>query len=81
MDAPAVPFEIVPLEPAGKAASNGEVTVCLAEFEGRMFRRRAVKGLGGPNPQHVEWLVVELNGVRVYISGRDVVVSTRDMYP
>lgn len=83
MSSPAVPFEIVQLEPQGKAASNGEITVSLTEVDGRMFRRRAVKGFGTGNPTQVEWLVVELDGVKVYINSEDssIVVSRRDMHP
>lgn len=35
----------------------------------------------GPTSTQVEWAVAELNGVRVYFDGRDVVVTTRDMQP
>lgn len=32
-------------------------------------------------PGQVEWAVAELNGVRVYFDGQDVVVTTRDLQP
>lgn len=32
-------------------------------------------------PQRVEWAVAELNGVRVYTDGVNVVVTTQDMVP
>jgi hypothetical protein len=48
---------------------------------GRMFKRRAVKAAGTPEAVEVNWLVCELNGVRVYQQGDAVIVTTRDMYP
>ena len=32
-------------------------------------------------PQHVEWAVVELDGVRVYCNGSEVVVTRQDLTP
>lgn len=32
-------------------------------------------------PQHVEWAVAELDGIRVYVGGTDVVVTRRDLAP
>lgn len=32
-----------------------------------------------PAPQHVEWAYAELDGVRVYTDGQDVVVTRQDM--
>lgn len=32
-------------------------------------------------PQHIEWVVAELNGVRCYVDGDNVVVTTRDLTP
>lgn len=74
------PFEIIEQDGA-RHGSNGEVCATLLDSDGRMFRRRAVKGLGGPNPQPVEWLVIELNGARVYIDGQNVVVTRQDLMP
>lgn len=34
-----------------------------------------------PEPQRVEWAVAELNGVRVYVDGESVVVTTQDLNP
>ena len=81
MIAEADPFEIVALEPHGKAASNGKTTVCLAEKDGRMFRRRAVKKIGSAEAHSIEWLVVELDGVKVYVDKENIVVTRRNMNP
>lgn len=105
-------------------ASNGEAMLVLPEDEGgRLFTRRAIKGLAVgaaadrvlpklnelagellqrmdmPSdelqarlqaiaglaqvtpPEHVEWAVAELNGVRVYCNGSEVLVTTKDMTP
>jgi hypothetical protein len=74
------PFEI--LEKDGqKIASNGERQVILLDPEGRMFKRRAIKRAGSSQAEAVEWCVVELNGVRVYVDGENVVVTTLDLQP
>jgi len=123
MTAQPVPWVIARLD--GMAvASNGSAVLILQDAEaGRMFVRRAIKGLAmgaaadrvlpklnelagellqrmdmpaqelaaklqalaglahvAP-PQHVEWAVVELNGVRVYSNGFEVLVTTQDMTP
>lgn len=41
-----VPFEILPDAGNGvRAASNGALTVCLTEPDGRIFRRRGITGM------------------------------------
>jgi len=106
-------------------ASNGTTMLVLQQASaGRLFLRRAIKGVGmGPGavdrvlpklnelagellarpdipaqelaqrlqalaglahvppPVHVEWAVAELNGVRVYCNGPEVLVTTEDMTP
>lgn len=75
-----VPFD---LSQAGDAriATNGDATLTLLDPEGRVFRRRAVTGVGTEAPRNVEWAVAELNGVRVYFDGKNVVVTVRDLQP
>lgn len=60
--------------------TDGAITVSLLGA-GRMFKRRAVKGVGTEQAEEVCWLVAELNGVRVYQHGASIVVTERDMYP
>lgn len=81
MSSAPVPFEIVALQPRGTAAGNGDLNVCLPDGDGKMFRRRAIKGVGSGNPRAEEWLVVELDGVRVYVNARNIVVTKRDLNP
>lgn len=59
--------------------TDGDITVLLVG--GRMFKRRAIKGVGTEDSQEVCWLVCELDGVRVYQSGRNVIVSRADINP
>lgn len=74
------PFEIV--EHDGKrSASNGQTCATLLDADGKMFRRNAIKGIGGAQHQRVQWLVIELDGVRVYIDGQNVVVTRQDLMP
>ena len=61
--------------------SDGEITVSLMEADGRMFKRRAIKGVGTEQSTEVCWLVCELDGVRVYQQGRNIVVTRKDLNP
>ena len=75
-----MPHEIV-VDPDGtQHGTDGDVTVTM-QGEGRMFKRRAIKAAGTESAYEVSFLVAELNGVRVYQSGRDVIVTTQDLYP
>lgn len=61
--------------------SDGEITVTLRDDGGRMFKRRAVKGFGSESAEEVCWLVVELDGVRVYQNGKNIIVTKEDLNP
>ena len=74
------PFEITD-EGGAKVASNGAATLSVVDPGGRMFRRRAIKGIGGAEHQRVEWIVGELDGVRVYFDGANVVITRADLHP
>lgn len=73
--------EITDGENGAKHGTDGTVTVSLLDEGGKMFKRRAVKGFGTPESYEECWLVVELNGVRVYQQGNHVVVTTNDLNP
>lgn len=60
--------------------TDGRITVTLMGA-GRMFKRRAVKGVGSGESSEVCWLVAELDGVRVYQQGTHIIVTKEDMYP
>ncbi len=61
--------------------SDGEITVSLMEADGRMFKRRAIKGVGSGQADEVCWLVVEVDGVRVYQHGKHIVITRKDLNP
>ena len=60
--------------------TDGQITVSLIG-DGRMFKRRAIKGVGTEGAQEVCWLVCEMDGVRVYQQGNNIVVTRKDMNP
>lgn len=76
-----VVHEITRDEEGRQHGTDGTHVTTLLDPDGRMFKRRAVKGVGTEGAQEVCWLVVELNGVRVYQNGDHVVVTTQDIYP
>jgi hypothetical protein len=82
-------------DPQQKHASNGAVAMSVldstagnggeAAASSRLFKRRAIKGIGGSGQYEVMWLVGELDGVRCYtvhVNGLTHVILTReDLYP
>jgi hypothetical protein len=118
-----VPFEIVSTDTGMRVACNGSLRLTLPETDGRLFRRRGIKGLAtkaagetllpllnqfagelvaqpdmppgavvarlmalagtvhATEPEQVEWAVAELDGVRVYVGGMDIVVTRQDLQP
>lgn len=79
MDQP-TPFEITTLPNGGLVGSNG-LQRLQAEPGAKLFRRRAVKRPGTEAAENVEWVVGELDGVRAYFNGTDVVLTRADLYP
>lgn len=77
----AIIHEITTDEQGFRHGTDGTTTVSLLEAEGRMFRRRAIKGVGGAAPSEVCWLVTEIDGVRVYQEGAHVIVTRQDLNP
>jgi hypothetical protein len=76
------PVHAITTTPEGvRIGSDGATTVSLMEPDGRMFRRRAVKNAGTQSASELCWLVVELDGVRVFQRGSDVIVTRANMYP
>lgn len=79
-----VPFEITTHAETGmRFAFNGAISIALHDHDGAIFRRRAVAGVGTGSQQNIEWVVVELDGVRVYVDSASgsVVVSRQDIRP
>ena len=61
--------------------TDGTITMSLLESDGRLFKRRAIKGVGTEQAEEVCWLVCELDGVRVYQQGLNIVVTRKDLNP
>ena len=56
--------------------------VSMSVVGGRMFFRRSIKLNPRTGEQRrTEWMVGELDGVRVYVIGRNVIVTKEDLYP
>lgn len=72
--------EITTDEHGNRHGTDGSITVSLIG-EGRMFKRRAVKGAGSENAQEVCWLVAEIDGVRLYQNGNQIILTRQDMNP
>ena len=77
--ADSAPFEITS-EGGVQIATNGVTSVTLLDA-GRVFKRRAVKGVGTEQARNVEWAVAGLDGVRVYFDGVNIVVTRQDLMP
>ena len=75
-----VPFELT-RDGDAQIATNGAASLTLLDADGRVLRRRAVKGVGTEQARNVEWAVAELDGVRVYFDGTHVVVTRQDLTP
>jgi hypothetical protein len=75
-----VVHEITRDDLGNQIGTDGNITVSLIG-EGRMFKRRAVKGAGSENAQEVCWLVAEIDGVRLYQNGNQIILTRQDMNP
>ena len=75
-----VVHEITRDDLGNQIGTDGNITVSLIG-EGRMFKRRAVKGAGSENAQEVCWLVAEIDGVRLYQNGNEIILTRQDMNP
>ena len=64
-----------------KAMSATHQLVILPDGPSRIVNRNGLKGALGPNVKHVRWLLGELNGVKVYINGSTIIMTTQDLYP
>jgi hypothetical protein len=63
-------------------AVGGAVSISVfPDGETRIFKRKAIKGVGSPGAREVEWVVAELDGVRVYVQEGRVIVTKRNLYP
>jgi len=82
MNIPPSALQIETHEDGARIGTNGKgVTIRLEPANGRIFKRRAIKGAGSAAARMVEWLVVELDAVKVYVDGTNVVVTYEDRNP
>lgn len=72
--------EVTRDDQGNQIGTDGRITVSLLG-EGRMFKRRGIKNFGSGLASEVCWLVAELDGVRVYQEGNNVIVTKEDLYP
>lgn len=69
-------------------SKQGDVTLLehdhfsiIATGNHRVFKRRALKfGITGPADE-IEWQVIDVEGVRLYIAGSHITVTKEDIYP
>ena len=76
----AVVHEITIDKHGNQIGTDGQITVSLIG-DGRMFKRRAIKGAGSENAEEVCWLVAEIDGVRLYQNGSHIVLTKQEMNP
>lgn len=73
-------YQITGTEDGGKVASNAlNSVVVLPDGPIKMFQRRAIRGVGSGEPVYDTCLVAELNGVRCYVKGNQIIMSTQDL--
>lgn len=60
-------------------SKDGCVSV-LPDGEVKLFMRNAIKFRPNGNKEHLRMLVAELDGVRVYVKGDQVIVTKQDLY-
>ncbi len=63
------------------AVSPDLVVTILPDGESQMFHRNAIKkNTATGETKHLRTLVAELNGVRMYLLGNHIVLTTQDLY-
>ena len=66
---------------ARHAVSPDLVVTVLPDGESQIFHRNAIKkNTATGETTHLRALVAELNGVRMYLLGNHIVLTTQDMY-
>lgn len=62
--------------------SDGTSLSVLPDGNQKIFFRCGIKKhLQSGETEHIRWLVGELNGVRCYVQGDNVILTTQDLYP
>jgi hypothetical protein len=63
-----------------KSAVNPILSLAvMPDGETKIFKRRAIKNVGSRNPTYETMLVGELDGVRVYVKGNDIILTKQNL--
>ena len=72
-------FEIINEDDRAHAVTEDITATVLG---GKAFMRRAIKKhLKTGETEQINWLVCELNGVRAYFNGKNMIMTTQDLNP
>ncbi len=72
-------FEIINDDGTAHAVTE-DITATVLDG-GKAFMRRAIKMHKDGRIEHINWLVLELNGIRAYFNGTNVIMSKQDLRP
>ena len=62
-------------------SKKGDLDIVLEDPTGTMFKRRAFKWGGNKADVDIEWLVVSLDGVYVFIRDNDIIITKENIRP
>jgi hypothetical protein len=66
----------------GHAMHDGKILSVMPDGEQTVkFRCGIKKNLMTGETTHIRWLVGELNGVKVYVNGDNIIMTTRELHP
>jgi len=72
-------FEIINEDDRAHAVTE-DITATVLD-NGKAFMRRAIKRHADGRIEHINWLVCELDGVRAYFNGTNVIMTKQDLNP
>lgn len=64
-----------------KISKKGDLDITLDEPTGTMFKRKALKWSGDKKDVEVEWLVIKVDDVYVFIRDNDVIITKQNIRP
>lgn len=74
-------FEVDRSDPGYLTAKGSDLNVSVVGGTAKVFHRRAIKRhLDTGEVEAVNILVCELNGVRIYLNGQNIIVTTEELY-
>lgn len=63
-----------------KIGTDGSLVIRLEDPSGKMFKRRAFKW-NSQGETDIEWLVVSLDNVNVFVRDNDIVITKQNLKP